>query len=263
MKNDGKLADNFTVNHWSYEHGIATYALSEAYTFCKEIGQTVPSLEEVTQKAGQFIIDHQNKNGGWAYLYAVNDGHTDVSVVGWQIQALKAGLHTGIKFQGRVSCLNRAWKYLATCQATNGGFGYSGPTSIVPEYFSLTGVGALCLQMWGKGNSSEVTRAIKYIKDNTKFEYTGVCSDLYGHYYESQAMMQRGGEAWKFYNKIYRDETLNNQDADGSWKAPGGGGKIRGAGAGYADKIYRTCLCTLMMEVYYRFLSTGAETHDM
>jgi hypothetical protein len=26
---------------------------------------------------------------------------------------------------------------------------------------------------------------------------------------------------------------------------------------GEADKVYRTCLCTLMLEVYYRFLSTG------
>ena len=71
--------------------------------------------------------------------------------------------------------------------------------------------------------------------------------------------MQRGGEAWKFYNGIFRDQVLNNQDSDGSWKAPGAGGKIRAAAPSYqGDKVYRTCLCTLMMEVYYRFLSTGA-----
>ncbi|MEI6604328.1 MAG: prenyltransferase/squalene oxidase repeat-containing protein [Verrucomicrobiota bacterium] len=262
IKNDGKIADNYVANHWSYEHGIATYALSEAFTFCKEIGQSVPSLEDVTQKAGQYIIDHQNKNGGWAYAYAISDGHTDMSVVGWQIQALKAGLHTGIKFQGRGGCLSRAWKYLATCQNSNGGFGYSGPSSGA-DYFTLTGVGTLCLQMWGKGNGAEVNHAIKYIKENTKFEYKGECCDLYGHYYESQAMMQRGGDAWKFYNALYRDQLLNNQDTDGSWKAPGGGGKIRAVAPSWqGDKIYRTCLCTLMMEVYYRFLSTGSDTHS-
>ena len=263
MKNDGKIADNYTANHWSYEHGIATYALAEAYTFCKEIGQVVPYLDEVVQKAGQFIIDHQNQNGGWAYAYAVTGGHTDMSVVGWQIQAMKACLHTGLKFQGRAACLTRAWKYLASCQNVNGGYGYSGPNSGVADYFTLTGVGALCLQMWDKGNGMEVNHAIKYIEDHTKFDYNGVCSDLYGHYYESQAMMQRGGDAWKFYNGIFRDQVLNNQEADGSWKAPGGGGKIRAAAPSYqGDKVYRTCLCTLMLEVYYPFLSTGVGSHS-
>ncbi|KAB2641960.1 MAG: terpene cyclase/mutase family protein [Verrucomicrobia bacterium] len=263
MRNDGKIADNYSTNSWSYEHGIATYALSEAYTFCKEIGQPVPSLEEVTQKAGQYIIDHQNKNGGWAYSYAVSEGHTDMSVVGWQIQALKAGDHTKLKFQGRGGCLSRAWKYITSCQSSNGGYGYSGPNSSVADYSTLTGVGALCQQMWDKGNGAEVRHAIKYIRENTKFDYNGVCSDLYGHYYESQAMMQSGGEDWKFYNEIFRDQVLKNQDTDGSWKPPGGGGRIRAAVPTYQnDKVYRTCLCTLMLEVYYRFLSTGVGNHN-
>ena len=72
-------------------------------------------------------------------------------------------------------------------------------------------------------------------------------------------MMQRGGEEWKKYNEMFRDQLLNNQNADGSWKAPGGGKKIRAVGAEHltGNSIYRTCLCTLMLEVYYRFLSTG------
>ena len=124
-------------------------------------------------------------------------------------------------------------------------------------YFTLTGVGTLCHQFWGKANSAEVSHAMKYMQENTKFDYKGECSDLYGHYYESQAFMQRGGEAWKFYNGIFRDQLLNNQEADGSWKVPGNG-KIRATAPTYtSDKVYRTCLCTLMLEVYYRFLSTG------
>jgi hypothetical protein len=57
---------------------------------------------------------------------------------------------------------------------------------------------------------------------------------------------------------MFRDQLINNQDADGSWKTPGGGKKIRSVAPTYVtDKIYRNCLCTLMLEVYYRFLSTG------
>jgi hypothetical protein len=47
---------------------------------------------------------------------------------------------------------------------------------------------------------------------------------------------------------------LKGQNPDGSWREPGGGKKIRAAGG--FNQIYRTVLCTLMLEVYYRFLST-------
>lgn len=259
MKNGGKLANNYTANSWPYEHAIGTYALGEAATFCKELKVDVPNLMEVTEKAGQFIIDNQHQNGGWSYLYATYEGHVDVSVTGWQIQALKACSHTPIRYKGMNSCISKALNYVNDCQDDNGGFGYTGkkPAGEV-DYHTLTGVGMLCNQMWGKGSRTEVRKASKYILDFSKFDYNGSFSDLYGHYYESQAMMQRGGEDWKKYNDMFRDQLLKNQNADGSWKPPGGGKKIRGVGTSYVtDEVYRTCLCTLMLEVYYRFLSTG------
>ena len=75
-------------------------------------------------------------------------------------------------------------------------------------------------------------------------------------------MMQRGGSEWDQYNELFRDQLLNNQEADGSWKIPGGGQKPRAVGASFTGnnmdgKVYRTRLCTLMLEVYYRFLNTG------
>jgi hypothetical protein len=263
MKNDGRLASNLTVNSWPYEHGIATYAIGEAATFCKDLKIDVPSLQDVTLKAGQFIIDNQNKDGGWAYLYATEGGHTDTSVVGWQMQALKACSHTGIKYRGLNACINRGLDYISQRQADHGGYGYTGKHSEV-EYFTLTGVGMLCNQVWGKGARAEVRKAAKYVLDNTKFEYNAEFCDLYGHYYESQAMMQRGGDEWKKYNTLFRDELLANQNEDGSWKVPGGGKKIRAVVSGsftsdsLEGKVYRTTLCTLMLEVYYRFLSTDS-----
>ena len=130
------------------------------------------------------------------------------------------------------------------------------------DYHTLTGVGMLCNQMWGKGNRAEVRSAAKYVLERTKFDYNSEFCDLYGHYYESQAMMQRGGDEWKQYNEMFRDQILNNQDSDGSWKIPGQGKQVRAVAAEYRDnskngKIYRTALCTLMLEVYYRFLNTG------
>lgn len=270
MKNNGKMAANFTENGWPYEHAIATYALGEAVTFCKELKVNVPNLLEVTEKAGQFIIDNQNENGGWAYLYATKDpsrakkgeakAHTDVSVAGWQIQALKACSHTNIKFKGMTSCISKGLKYVNDMQNEEGGFGYDSPKKTHAEgYYTLTGVGMLCNQMWGKGGQSEVRNGAKYVLAKSKFDYDGEFCDLYGHYYESQAMMQLGGDEWEKYNAMFREQLIKNQSPDGSWKTPGTKArKIRAVGANFkTDTIYRTCLCTLMLEVYYRFLSTG------
>ena len=263
-KNEGKMASNFVENSWPYEHAIATYALGEAATFCKELKINVPLLMETTEKAGQFIIDNQHENGGWAYRYLKKGGTVDVSVVGWQIQALKACSHTDIKFKGMRSSIDKGLKYLVTCQNENGGFGYSGKApGGGKKYFTLTGVGMLCHQMWGKGGASEVRKAAKYIKENTKFDYNTTDSDLYCHYYESQAMMQMGGEYWKAYNDLFRDQILNNQDSDGSWKPPGDPGVEQLLGGDGQGKVYRTCLATLMLEVYYRFLkSSGGGTKE-
>ena len=258
MINDGKIATNFTANHWNYEHAIATYALGEAVTFCKEGKIEIPSLIDVTAKAGQFIIDHQNENGGWAYLYLTKGGHTDLSVAGWQIQALKACSHASIKYSGMTSCISKGLAYVNKCQDDSGGYGYNGTQLPQADYFTLTGVGMLCNQMWDKGNRAEVRKGAKYVLENTRFDYNTEFCDLYGHYYESQAMMQRGGGEWKQYNELFRDQLLGNQDADGSWKTPGGGKTPRAVAAIWqSDKIYRTGLCTLMLEVYYRFLNSG------
>ena len=255
LKNEGKLGINFIDNSWCYEQGIATYALGEAATFCKDLKINVPSLNEVTQKAGQLIIDNQHKKGGWAYHYDLGEqAHVDVSISGWQIQALKACSHADLKFRGMSSCINKSLAYLVTCQAENGGFGYVGTAPVTANgYMALTGVGMLCNQMWGKGARSEVRKGAKYLVENSKFDYTTKDSNLYAHYYESQAMMQLGGEEWKFYNNLFRDQVLNNQEADGSWKEPGIGDQF----AGEQGKVYRTALCTLMLEVYYRFLNSG------
>lgn len=245
VKNNGLLTANMKSQPAPYEHAIATYALAEAATFCKEIRIEVPNLMEVTEKAGQIIIDNQSQNGGWAYGYnKASGGHTDTSIVGWQLQALKACSHTSIKFKGMNSAVDKGLDYLVTCQAPDGSFGYSGPGGRT----GLTGVGVLCHQMWGKDKSKPVRNGVKFIKENFKMDWEN--ADLYSHYYASQAMMQAGGSNWKSYNSQFRDELLKNQNPDGSWKTPGH--KLHGA-----SPVYINTLCVLMLEVYYRFLNSS------
>jgi prenyltransferase beta subunit len=257
MKNDGKMGTHFH-DHWCYEHAVATYALGEAATFCTQLKIAVPNLMEVTEKAGQFIIDNQHENGGWAYSYATKGGHPDVSIAGWHLQALKACSHTNIRYRGMVACVGKGLNYLESCQAPNGGFGYAGMTPAHGDYFTMTGVGVLCNQMWGKGSAKDAKKGIEYISLNTKLDYATAHSDLYQHYYEAQVMMQAGGSEWKKYNDLFRDQILLNQNADGIWKQPGSGNNAYLYGKNTINgKLYRNVACTLMLEVYYRFLATG------
>ena len=70
----------------------------------------MPNLFEVTQKAGQFIIDNQHsKSGGWDYSYdTYGPRGGDLSISAWHIQALKACYHTGLEFKGLNRAANKA-----------------------------------------------------------------------------------------------------------------------------------------------------------
>jgi hypothetical protein len=250
MKNDGRLATaDVASHHWVYEHGIATYAMAEAYTFCSNLGINIPNLGKVTKVAGDMIIQGQTDAGGWLYGYK-SGGGGDNSVGFWQIQALKACKHTKLWDDKSFKTVSRkALDWLNKAQGANGAIGYRGNSSQNP---GLTGGGVLGFQMWGKGSSSNVRKGAKYIRTNTSFKWNEEGSSLYYHYYNAQAMINRGGADWKFYNDLFRDELLKNQAADGTWKNT----------AKHSGNLHMsTCLATFMLEVYYRFLpATGSKT---
>jgi len=96
-----------------------------------------------------------------------------------------------------------------------------------------------------------------------------ICSgELAGKLLRNKAVyaMNRGGDVWKAYNRAFRDSTLGAQASDGSFAPngfPGPGGLVNTNGGSINDKIYRQCLATLMLEVYYRFLpGTGEGTKN-
>jgi hypothetical protein len=267
MKNDGKLIPDGGEkdSNWPYEQAIACYALGEATTFCKQLGMNIPNLEKVTQKAGQYIIDNQHNSGAWTYSYS-KDLATggDLSFTAWHLQALKACRYTGLDFSNITPCIAKSLKFVSSCQASSGGYGYyytdQKPADRL-NYHTLTGAGMLCLQMLGKGRQPGVRKGAEYIIAHSKFDWNTEFCDLYGHYYESQAMMNQGGKAWKKYNAMFRDQVLNNQAPDGSWTVCGGGKTPRAIGPLFTTNVhYRSCLSILMLETYYRFLpATGSK----
>jgi len=75
--------------------------------------------------------------------------------------------------------------------------------------------------------------------------------NTYFWYYATLALFQHQGSRWLEWNERLTDELLTHQRKDGraagSWDAEGEWADIGG-------RIYQTTLCTLMLEVYYRYL---------
>lgn len=271
-KNKGKMADNLMDNHWPYEHAIGCYAIAEAYTFCKQIGVNIPGLQGAVRDSGQWILDNQSTKGSWDYSYAesvASGGRAsggDNSIGCWQLQALKACKTTGIEFRNMRAVVRKGLDYLEESQAQSGAIGYAGQASI-GTVSSLAGAGALAFQMFDKTAHSVPRKACRYVGDKLVFKWDTADCDLYALYYNAQAMMNYGGKTWEKFNAMFLPEVLANQNKDGSYTDVGGKAAQINAvapqfkGGGGVSVHYRTCLCALTLEVYYRFLpGTGQKT---
>ena len=65
-----------------------------------------------------------------------------------------------------------------------------------------------------------------------------------------------GGSAWTKWNRWFQDEIINAQSEDGSWPIPAAKGFGPQGDPGKNGQVYRTALCTLMLEIFYRYLPT-------
>lgn len=254
-KGDGKFA-NFD-QPGVYAHAIVTYALGEYYTMTKD-----ERVADLLKKSVGYIVQGQAADGGWQYGYA-KGAESDTSVSGWQIQALKAAHLSGLNIDGVDQALDKAMLNLKRVQASEGdnkgAFGYM---KAGDRDYSLTGAGVLCTFFWKQEKDKSVREGIeslmKQTDKNYPVDYRHEKADLYAWYYNTQACLMVGGAAWNKWNRLFEDQLIKNQNPDGSWppvagKSPGGELQREPEGAG---PFYRTNLCILMLEVYYRYSPT-------
>jgi hypothetical protein len=265
---DGIYSTQPSVISSTYEHGIATYAMGEMYSFAKLGSKPIPGLRESFERGTAIIITKQQGPGSWGYKDGIGYdqyGRNDLSVTGWQYQALKAAKHTGLKIAGLPAAIKKVEKYLESTQTADGGFGGADRTQHYNQW-NLTGAALLGLQTLGVGNAGMIQKGIRWLVDELKKEPLNWNSDcyLYVWYYNTQAFFQKGGEPWAKWNEQFQKIILENQNADGSYKVEGVGtiGSAGTSAAGGDADIYRVCLCTLMLEVYYRYLKVGDRGGD-
>lgn len=245
-----------------YTNGICTYALSEAYGLTK-----IPFLKPPMEKGLGFIVDGQQKAGGFDYNYK-KGARWDTSVTGWQLQALKAGYVAGADVPGLMNAMEKGVSFLKNTSYRNAQFGYSSPGS---GSQGIQGVGTLCLQLLGDGECTEVRKVsdflhthVKPVWDDTK-GFAAHSTVVYNWYYITQAMFHAGRTKWNDWNKAFSDVVTAHQQPDGHWDSPGKPrwqeknaetGKMEERTRAEYDPWYATTLCCLSLQVYYRYLPT-------
>jgi hypothetical protein len=285
-----------------YTHGIVAYAMSEGYALTK-----VMALKESMDKGIQYIIDGQQPQGGFNYGYSKAD-RFDLSVSGWQFQALKAAKMAGCGNERLEEAITKGVEFLKrqAFNATAGGFVYAdkpGQPPTTGPVWTMTGAGTLCLQLLGHGKSPEVKAGVKFLEvvkfvwpeaptAEEKARYAAFDerakevekeiakagdaaakaaaeekaqqarqaaqakspkrAPVYGWYYVTQAKFQEGGGTWEDWNRQFAKELIRAQYKDGHWEH----------GDWSGGPVYTTTLCTLMLEVYYRYLPTYKKAED-
>lgn len=223
-----------------YDHAIATIALCEAYALSQD-----PTLAAPAQAALDFIHSSQDKTGGgWRY----RPGQAgDTSVVGWQVQALKSGHLAELRVERRA--VQGAATFLDAVQTDGGAsYGYISAGKAAP----LSAVGILCRMYLGwKKDEPALQRGVEYLSKLGPQK-----NNMYHNYYATQVMRHYGGDVWKKWNSVMRDQLVSTQEVHGghqeekgSWKPSASNHSTEQGG-----RLVETCFAAMTLEVYYRHL---------
>ena len=205
------LAPAATTGQTMYEHGFAALFLCECYGMAER-----PELRDRLADAVRVIVNAQNEEGGWRYWPEPRSA--DVSVTVCQVMTLRAARNAGIAVPR--DTMDRALAYVRKCQNDDGGFRYMLGEGDAASALPRSAAGVVALYNAGVYQGDEIDRGLDYVAafrpgsngaDNVPYYF-------YAHYYAVQAMWHAGGERWREWYPAVRDELVDRQLADGSWR---------------------------------------------
>ena len=256
-----------------YSFLLGTYALCEAYGMTKN-----PNCKEAAMTCLYRIVENQSSTGGWDYKLNKNSTRDDLSYAGWAIQALKAGKMAGLHPEGLDQAINKAIDCLKRrSYSKSSGFTYTPTANNNGGNTGLAGVGALAMQLLGRGGEPEVRNALDVMEDwKPEFDPDQISakkpggSPQYYCYYATQCKYQAGmkpgalkkdEEIWVKWNtamkRLYPKSIIDVPEPvlDTSGK-PHKQGYYENKDAHSTRPYMDTCLVALQLMVYYRYLPT-------
>jgi len=253
-KSDGYLTHAGTR---MYSHAFATLFLAEIFGMTHR-----DDVRAKLQQAVDFIVDTQNKDGGWRYVPFAEA--SDMSIVVCQVLALRAARNIGIRVPRATidraanyvveSAVKKnptsrnAWAYSRAPRKGSFLYQHDGQTR---SSFALTSAGVTALHGVGIYSNDAIRLGLDYLREElpkfNSYYGDGHYFFWYGHYYGVQAMYTAGNSArynyWEPYFKEVREQILSIQRPDHSWP------NEVGPGANFA-----TAMAVLILEIPYRYL---------
>jgi hypothetical protein len=241
QREDGDLRAGANGNEGMYTHGQAAIVLCEAFAMTGD-----EALRGPAQKAIDFVVASQYRDGGWRYQPTPRTQRGDTSVVGWQLMALQSARAANLNIPDET--WGMADLYLDSVQHQDGAlYSYQaggGPTNV------MTAEALLCRMYLGwTTDRPGLIEGVQWLSE--KHLPSESRPNFYYWYYGTQVLHHHGGPEWEAWNLKMRDILCETQvtrgHAAGSWDP-------RGEHSGAGGRIYVTSLAICTLEVYYRHL---------
>jgi hypothetical protein len=233
---DGDLRNGVRSNAGMYAHGQAAIVLCEAFALTRD-----EELRAAAQRAIDFIVKAQHREGGWRYQPAERG---DTSVLGWQLMAMQSA--RAAELEVPIETWELANLYLDSVQSDDGAR-YAYQPKHRPTHV-MTAEALLCRMYLGWGDDfAPLHEGVRYLLREHMPHPSRV--NFYYWYYATQVLHHFGGKPWKTWNLKMRDILVDSQvkmgHASGSWDP-------RGDHSGQGGRLYTTALAVCTLEVYYR-----------
>ncbi len=244
QKKNGSLAGNSTLFAAMYCHGMASFALSEAYGMTGDL-----RLKPYVQRAIGYTLQSQNRQtGGWRYRPSDTG---DTSQLGWQVMAIKSAELAGVAVPATAKQgVTRFLSYVSSGQ--QGGLASYRPGK--PPSAAMTAEALFCRLFTGTRPLDPVANeaAQFLLADPPRPIYSrDERMNLYAWYYATLALYQRQDALWDEWNQSLQTTLLATQQQSGPFQ---GSWSPETEWGPHGGRVYCTAMATLCLEVYYRFL---------
>lgn len=232
---DGDLRRGETM----YGQTVSTVALCEALAMTSD-----PRLGGPTRRAVELVMNVANRPRGGVRR------EEDTSVIGWLVMTVESARRAGIAVTR--DTFESAGRWLDSVSTAREPGLYSYRKGESPS-IAMTAEAMFVQQILGRQRTEErMKQSAEFLLNSPPRWEEG--APTYCWYYETLALFEHQGEAWKKWNEAIMPQLIEHQrrdgGADGSWDPQDEWSRMGG-------RIYQTAVCTLCLEVYYRYKPHG------
>jgi len=229
-----------------YSHDIATVAVCEAFAMTRD-----PRIGEAARRAVSFMLVAQSDSGRSGRT--AQERAQSTSVLGWQVMALATAKRCGFELPENALAAPRNWlDHVSTPDARGR---YAHRRGDEPSA-AMTAEAMFVQQLLGRQRIEPRMRQSAAFVLQTPPRWADGAPTYYW-YYATLALFEHQGDEWRQWNERLVQELIKHQRTDGpaagSWDPQDYWSRLAG-------RIYQTAVCTLSLEVYYRYRPAGVES---